>query len=146
MELTRRGFTKRTVGVTVIGAGPPSSGCLHGDGGETEDGKTVVEAGPSGNEFAFVPEEVTVGVGDTVRWVARSPRHNVVYDPEDTEEAELPGGAEPFKSYEEGENINRPIPQGESHEHTFETTGEYVYVCIPHLRQDMVGKVTVVSR
>jgi len=122
------------------------SGCLGegGDGDGSEDGKTVVEAGPPENEFGFVPEEVTVEAGETVEWVARSARHNVVCDPDDASESVLPEGAEPFKSYEEGENVNRPIPQGEMYRHTFETEGEYVYVCVPHLRQDMVGSVTVV--
>lgn len=130
--------------VASVGSGVSVSGCLHANSDESDNGVRTVEAGPSENEFGFVPEEVTVEVGETVRWVARSPRHNVVCDPEDTEEAKLPEGAEPFKSYEEGENVNRPIPTGESYEHTFEKTGEYVYVCIPHLEQDMVGKVTVV--
>lgn len=139
--MKRRRFLKAAGGFV----GVCLSGCLGEGGGDgSKDGKAVVEAGPPEDEFGFVPQEVTVEAGETVEWVARSARHNVVCDPDDTSEAVLPEGAEPFKSYEEGENVNRPIPQGERYSHTFETTGEYVYVCVPHLRQDMVGSVMVV--
>jgi plastocyanin len=33
-------------------------------------------------------------------------------------------------------------PQGETYEHTFETPGEYRYVCVPHA-PTMAGRVSV---
>lgn len=107
-------------------------------GGETVD----VAVGPEGSYFRFVPEMVTISVGDAVRWTAESVGHNVSARPEDARQVELPSGAEPFSSYPEGESFVI-IDVGESYEHTFTVPGEYVYVCIPHVSEGMVGTVAV---
>jgi plastocyanin len=106
-------------------------------GGET----TTVAAGPNGR-LVFEPTQVEVSVGDTVVWEFKSAGHNVSAIPEDSEEVSIPSGATPFASYESG-NRYSVVEEGGTYEHTFETPGEYTYVCIPHVRSGMVGTVTV---
>jgi len=134
-----------------------ATGCLHGseteesedEGGEEnedddENGdvpeSAEVTAGPDG-AWRFEPEEVEVVVGGTVEWTFASPGHNVTSEPEADSKCENPEGAEPFKSYE-GDNHLSVNEEGSTFEHTFETIGEYTYVCVPHSTQ-MVGMVRV---
>ncbi|EMA51138.1 plastocyanin/azurin family copper-binding protein [Halococcus thailandensis] len=105
-------------------------------GGET----TTVASGPDGR-LVFEPEAVEVSVGDTVSWEFESAGHNVGAVPKDSEEVSLPDGAEPFASYD-GDPY-AVVEEGQTYEHTFETAGEYTYVCIPHVSSGMVGTVTV---
>ncbi|MFC7196748.1 plastocyanin/azurin family copper-binding protein [Halosimplex aquaticum] len=138
-DVSRRSFV-RASGLAVVGA---LAGCSSGASGdqpsETPAGDVVV--GPGGS-YAYDPEEYTVSVGETVTWSFASPAHNVSCVPEDNRQVSLPDGAEPFANYEDG-NPGETVPQGETYEHTFETAGEYTYVCIPHARQGMVGTVRV---
>ncbi|WP_238392163.1 plastocyanin/azurin family copper-binding protein [Halorussus amylolyticus] len=116
----------------------------------TEDGETTasgggvteVAVGPEGQYLRFVPEEVEISVGDTVRWTAESEGHNVSAKPEASSKVELPDGAEPFATYE-GSRSFMVMEVGETYEHTFTTPGTYVYVCVPHAGQGMVGTVVV---
>ena len=116
------------------------------DGGGTATeggggGGTTVAAGPNG-ELVFDPEEVTIGVGETVTWEFESPGHNVSAVPEDSDEVSIPDGAEPFATYESGNEFDT-VPEGETFEHTFETAGTYTYVCVPHVSAGMIGTVVV---
>lgn len=126
-------------GLAVVGT---VAGCTNSDSdgptGTPNSGDIVV--GPGG-AYAYDPEEYTVSVGETVTWYFASPTHNVGCRPGDSPQIALPDGAEPFASYDD--NVGRTVPQGETYEHTFETAGEYTYVCIPHSRQGMVGTVVV---
>jgi plastocyanin len=106
--------------------------------GETVD----VAVGPEGQTLKFVPEEVEISVGDTVRWTAESEGHNVSFKPEADSKVELPEGAEPFATYE-GNRSFMIMEVGETFEHTFTVPGTYVYVCVPHAGQGMVGRVVV---
>ena len=147
------------------------SGCLSGDGngeenGETdggEDGETGegdgngdeeptgwrselpeevdVIAGPRDEGQYFEPEEIEITVGETVVWYFDTGGHNVTSDPEKSYKCQNPEGAEPFKSYEGDGGLNE---EDSTFSHTFETPGEYTYVCVPHSTQ-MVGYVTVVE-
>jgi plastocyanin len=102
-----------------------------------------VVAGPDGSAV-FEPAELTVTAGDTVRWGFASAGHNVSCRPGDSEAVELPADAEPFASYGPDESsTGSTVPRGETHEHTFDVVGRYVYVCIPHVGRDMVGTVRV---
>lgn len=102
-----------------------------------------VIAGPGGYS-RFDPEELTVPVGDTVTWGFASGEHNVSCRPGDSDAVELPDGAEPFASYGPDESPRRSrVPRGETYEHTFDVSGRYVYVCIPHVHDGMVGTVHV---
>jgi plastocyanin len=112
--------------------------------GSTEgSGETVdVAVGPEGQTLKFVPEEVEISVGDTVRWTAKSEGHNVSCKPDAHSKVELPDGAEPFATYE-GNRSFMIMEVGETFEHTFTAPGTYVYVCVPHAGQGMVGRVVV---
>lgn len=116
----------------------------EGDGTATgTDGATVdVAVGPEDNTLRFVPEEVEISGGDTVSWTARSPGHNVSCKPEADRRVELPEDAEPFATYE-GNRSFAIMEVGETFEHTFTVPGTYVYVCVPHAGQGMIGRVVV---
>ncbi len=91
------------------------------------------------NSLKYVPDEVTIRVGQTVVWTnASSVFHTVTDDPalaKDRGHAQLPEGAQPFNSGN--------IAPGEVFRYTFEASGTYVYFCIPHEAVGMVGKVIV---
>jgi plastocyanin len=148
--MRRRRFLRAAGTATAVGA----TGCLGGDNdGNTTDGNETSDEGPSDNvkvtagpegAWRFEPEEVEVTVEGTVEWYFASAGHNVTSHPDADPKCENPEGAEPFKSYE-GDNHARAVnEQGTTFEHTFETPGEYTYVCVPHATQ-MVGYVTVVD-
>lgn len=107
------------------------------------DGDVVdVAVGPEGQYLRFVPAEVEISVGDTVRWTAESEGHNVSAKPEASTKVELPEGAEPFATYE-GSRSFMVMQVGDTFEHAFTVPGTYVYVCVPHADQGMVGTVVV---
>lgn len=98
---------------------------------------------------AFRPPELTVSAGTTVVWQNTSSRSHTVT----AYEASLPEGSTFFATggYEteaaareawesDGEGV---IATSETFEHTFEVPGEYRYVCLPHEKTGMVGKITV---
>lgn len=129
--------TRRAVLGLVGGASAALAGCLGGDDGPPAETDVVV--GPD-SRLVFEPEALTVSVGDTVTWYFSSPGHNVSGVPDHHDSVRLPDGAEPFASYET--NPNAVNPQGETYDHTFETPGEYRYVCIPHAPK-MAGRIRV---
>jgi len=104
---------------------------------------TVVDVavGPE-KRLRYEPESVEISVGDTVRWTAKSPGHNVTSKPGASEKCQNPSGAEPFASYE-GDSHFAIMEVGATYEHTFTVPGKYVYVCAPHAGQGMVGDITV---
>lgn len=109
-------------------------------GGGGSGGKTVA-AGPNGS-LVFEPEQIEVSVGDTVTWEFESTGHNVSARPQDSDKVSIPDGAESFASYDNGDSF-AVVSEGETYEHTFETAGDYTYVCIPHTSSGMIGTVTV---
>lgn len=121
------------------------AGCT-GDGDDGSDGGTggaenAVLVGPEG-ALVFDPEEVTVAVGDTVTWEFVDPGHNVSCYPEHHDAVSLPEDAEPFASVPEDDPF-ATNEEGETYEHTFDEPGTYVYVCVPHAANGMVGTVVV---
>jgi len=136
---TRRRFLG-SVGVATLGALAGCSGDGGGRGSDTPEGD--VRAGPDGRTV-FDPEEVTVSVGETVTWAFASPNHNVSGVPDHAPQVSIPDGAEPFASYGADGSPNDVAEQGTTYEHTFETPGAHTYVCVPHVRQGMVGTVVV---
>jgi plastocyanin len=101
--------------------------------------------------LAFNPQEITIAPGDTVVWEnVGGVGHSVT-----AYEAELPEGASYWASggfdsedaargaYSAGDPASGDVPGGESYQHTFETTGEHPYFCIPHEAAGMVGTVVV---
>ncbi len=88
---------------------------------------------------SFEPREVTIHVGDTVKWenVGNSVHHAT--DSHEmaikSEDVQSPGGTASFDS-----GFLRP---GEAFTHTFTTAGVYKYVCVAHEASGMIGEITV---
>jgi len=137
--LDRRTLLRSTGGVL---AGAALAGC-GGDGGGNGngggDGNTV-----SAVNYAFEPDEITIAVGETVTWEFESGGHNVCAYPEMFPDiVSIPESADPFGTMSADGSAYEPVDPGEVFEHTFETAGEYTYVCGPHVNQDMIGTVIV---
>jgi plastocyanin len=111
-----------------------------GDGGS--GGDNTVAVSPDGG-LKFAPEELTVSVGDTVTWDFQAPTHNVAAWPGMQDQISIPDGAEGFGTMEKDGNAYATVEEGETFEHTFETAGEYTYVCTPHAASGMVGTIVV---
>ncbi|MCG1004573.1 MULTISPECIES: plastocyanin/azurin family copper-binding protein [Halobacterium] len=154
---SRRRFLASTAVVGAAALAGCSSGGGDGGGGggggeETTEAQTeqasddssgnVVTVGPGG-QLAFEPDEITVSTGDTVTWEFASPSHNVCAYPEMNDKVSIPEGASGFGTMEQGGDAFALVSQGETFEHTFETPGEYTYVCVPHATSNMVGTVVV---
>ncbi len=79
--------------------------------------------------FRFEPEEITIKVGDTVRWENQEKRqfHSVLFP-------------------EPGDSAADYFFPGETREKTFNQVGTFPYVCEPHYESHkMKGVVTVVE-
>jgi plastocyanin len=138
-SVSRRKFLASTGVAAVAAVAGCGGGGDGGDGGG--DGNTVI-AGPGG-DLVFDPEEITVSTGETVTWEFDSPNHNVVAWPDMHDEVDIPEGADGFGSMEQGGDAFETVPEGETYSHTFETTGEFTYVCVPHAGSGMIGTVVV---
>lgn len=141
-EVSRRSFLIRAgqtaLGVAampILAACAPSGG---GNGGATRSpaGGTIIEMT---DDLRFVPDQITVKVGDTVTWRnTGSIVHTATDDPakaQDATNAVLPDGAEPWDSGN--------LAGGEEWSYTFATRGDYTYFCIPHELAGMVAQLTV---
>jgi len=101
-------------------------------------GKTVVVT-MTDKPPAYVPAKITVKAGTTVVWknTAQS-LHDVTTDPslvQNKNDVALPPSAKAFDS--------GFMPPGASWSYTFSVPGRYVYACIPHEKDHMVGEITV---
>ncbi|WP_262175326.1 plastocyanin/azurin family copper-binding protein [Haloarcula laminariae] len=132
----------RMSGVALAGglAGCGGSGSDTPTGGDTDN---LVEMT---DDLNFEPADITVSVGDTVTWTTTgSVPHSVT-----AYEEQLPDGGTYFASGEfDSESAAREaypsegaVASEDSYEHTFETTGEFPYFCIPH-ESGMKGTVVV---
>ncbi len=90
--------------------------------------KTVeVKLGTDAGMLAFEPSTVTIGTGDTVKFVNNKlAPHNAV-----------------FEGHDELSHPDLAFAPGESWEETFSAAGTYNYYCEPHRGAGMVGKVIV---
>jgi plastocyanin len=142
-RLDRRTTLKATGGLL---AGMTLAGCSSDDGGNGngngDSDRNTVAVGPGG-DFRFDPEEITVSTGETVTWEFESASHNVSGWPEMFPDVSIPEDADGFGTMSQGESGFTPVDSGETFEHTFETAGEYTYVCGPHVEQNMIGTVVV---
>ncbi|ELZ91452.1 halocyanin precursor-like protein [Haloferax mucosum ATCC BAA-1512] len=95
----------------------------------TDKDAVTVAVGVSGNSgaYAFDPAAVRVAPGTTVtwEWTGSGGAHNVVERENDSFQSEL------------------TATEGHTFEYTFEDSGEYRYVCVPHETFGMVGAVVV---
>ena len=104
------------------------SGAVHGQKPTAGDAGVVIVRMTMDKQF--VPNQLTITVGQTVQWVNEDPlhNHNVSDAPAIDEEhgiALLPKGAKPFDS--------GVLPPGSRWSYRFAAPGRYHYVCIPHL-------------
>jgi plastocyanin len=145
---SRRRFVASASVVSVAALAGCGGSNTGGDGTTTTEsgggagGQNVVAAGPN-QELVFEPEEITVSTGDTVTWEFESTGHNVSAYPEMHERVSIPEGADGFGTMEAGGDPYATVPEGETFQHTFETAGEFTYVCVPHAASGMVGTVVV---
>lgn len=130
---------RRLLTTIPIGLAGGLSGCLSGPSFPKAD----VIAGADGRNV-FEPAELTVTVGDTVTWGFVSAGHNVCCRAEDNDRVGYPGDTEGFASYGPDESPDSSfVPRGETYEHTFDVSGQYDYVCIPHDDLGMTGTIHV---
>jgi plastocyanin len=91
------------------------------------------------DNLRYLPEVLQVRVGDPVVWRNTSNLvHTVTADParvRDPSMVSLPAGAAPFDSGN--------MQEGDTFRHTFTVPGSYTYLCIPHDRMGMVGRIVV---
>jgi len=84
----------------------------------------------------FLPSDVTIRVGDTIRWI----------NMDDTSLEHVTcsgtGSADPFAG---DEWLSPSLRFGEWYEHTFDTVGAYEYYSVPHEFTGMFGVVNVIS-
>jgi plastocyanin len=87
----------------------------------------------------FIPEKVTIKVGQSVEWTNNAATlHSVDADAsmvQSPKDVVLPAGAKPFDS-----GFMSP---GATFEHTFKVPGVYKYTCVPHEKDGMVGEIDV---
>lgn len=87
----------------------------------------------------YLPEKVTIKVGQTIEWVnSAATLHSVDADPsmvQKPSDVVLPTGAKPFDS-----GFMQP---GATFDYTFTTPGTYHYTCVPHEKDGMNGVVVV---
>ncbi|MFB6118027.1 plastocyanin/azurin family copper-binding protein [Halosegnis sp.] len=147
-------------GVTALAgcAGGSSSTATPADGSDETATPTQTSGGDGEwtaastvemtNSLKFAPKRIQVEQGTTVTFKnVGSVAHSVT-----AYEDNIPDGAAYFASggfdsqsaAEEGYPDKGRITEGGTYEHTFETTGEYKYYCIPHEMNGMVGYVKVV--
>src|SRR6202521_5106118 len=101
-----------------------------------ESDAVVVKMTP---ERSFMPEKITIKVGQTVEWVNddKAMPHEVTTDPNvavDPSHVSVPEGVAPFDSH--------LITSGKSFRHQFTVPGLYGYPCPPHENDGMLGEVT----
>ncbi|WP_255169966.1 cupredoxin domain-containing protein [Natrononativus amylolyticus] len=124
------------------------AGCLVvGDATDQLFGGAEYDIGMSRNEF--LPDEYEASVGETVVWKNTSEADHTVT----ALERSLPEGADYFATgdFEDEETAidawyehrGGRLGTRETYEHTFEVPGSYDYICEPHVRGGMVGRVVV---
>mgnify|MGYP001119303695 CR=1 FL=1 len=90
-------------------------------------GTVEVKMGSDNGLLSFVPSEVEISAGDTVKWVNNKlAPHNVV-----------------VKGHPELSHKALAFAPGETFEETFDEPGTYTYYCEPHRGAGMIGKVVV---
>ena len=89
------------------------------------------------NMFSYSPQQVTIHVGDTVRWTWKSDVHTVTSGA---------GGVADGKFCSPNDaNCKTPVASntGAVYQHTFTQAGTYPYFCAFHFSKGMTGTVVV---
>lgn len=141
-SISRRRFLARAGQAALGVAALPILAACAPSGGDGATSTPRVVAGKvveMTDDMRFVPEQLTVKVGETVTWRnAGAIVHTATDDPskaQDPANAILPEGVEAWDSGD--------VAGGEEWSHTFETPGDYTYFCIPHELAGMVARLTV---
>ena len=129
--------------LTSVGCSGKSDSAAPADGttGTTTDGGDVDPNSGSGTTHTvtttlesmdFMPADLTIAVGDTVRFEMTS-NHNAIEVSQDTYDQRtverLSGGF--------------VVEYGETAEVVFSEPGVHYYICEPHVMMDMIGTITV---
>lgn len=102
----------------------------------THEVQMLIKEGGELPEFYFEPVGLHIQPGDTVRFVAATPHHNVVaYHAQQGKVQRVPEGVPPFSS--------PTLPIGDVWEYTFDTEGTYDLWCAPHELLGMAMRVVV---
>jgi plastocyanin len=90
-----------------------------------------------GGTFTFLPDDVTINVGDTVRWTFAEVGHNVVSGSTCIANNQFcsPGDVDC--------SITPSSPAGAVYTHTFNQAGTFNYFCSPHCFNEMIGVIRV---
>ncbi len=146
-----------TVGLAVMACGgggdaeaaqsaaeaPAADASVAGGAGTVHEVQMVLtDAG----EYRYIPDELTIKVGDTVRWInASGGPHNVQF-----KSGEVPDGAEAVLNAAMANRIGPMngellMAPNAVYEISFEGApeGEYPYVCTPHEMLGMVATLTI---
>jgi plastocyanin len=135
---------RRFLATVATGASAAVAGCGIG-GGNTPTAAYDVGMGAS----VFEPREVTVQVGETVRWRNTNSRAHTVtaYEKQIPEAAPYwaSGGFDSEQAARDGfyEAFDGALSSDDTYERTFEASGEHHYFCVPHERGGMLGVVVV---
>ena len=129
--LTRRQFL-RGLGFAALGVvlAPALQACAGGTSAWTVE---------MNDQLKFIPDHLSLKVGDTVTWKnVGTLAHTVTADADkarDKANVQLPPGVRPWDSGN--------VAGGESWSRKFDVSGEYTYFCIPHEAAGMVARLTV---
>ncbi|MFN1126780.1 DUF5059 domain-containing protein [Halobacterium salinarum] len=123
---------------------PELSGGPNVVSGVPDDADHVIDM----NAVAYDPAELTVSAGDTVAWThADGEAHSVTAYEDDIPADAAYWASGGFDSQDAAKtgwaNGKGAVTEGESYVHTFETTGEHEYYCIPHKNLGMEGTIVV---
>jgi plastocyanin len=137
---------QRRAFLALAGASVSASlaGCFDGEAAAAEDNRVTM------TQATFRPDELTVPVGTTVEFDNTSSHSHTVTasglpDAAEGSEYFASGGFDSYDAAKEAWDANAggKLEPGETFENEFTTPGRYDYVCIPHLRADMVGVIHV---
>jgi plastocyanin len=113
--------------------------CRKAQSGRALAGSQIfdVTVGPLGNKLRFVPDTVTISVGDTVRWTWASDSHSVTSGTSCTADGQF--------CSPDNMNCDAGILSntGTVYEHTFTQAGTYSYFCALHCFAGMTGVINV---
>jgi plastocyanin len=99
---------------------------------------TTVDVQVGVNMLSFSPQQVTIHVGDTVRWTWVSDSHTVT-------SGSPPGTADGKFCSPNDQNCSAPVVSktGFVYQHTFTQAGTFPYFCAIHFGSGMTGTVVV---
>jgi len=95
-----------------------------------------VKMGSDNGQLIFVPADIKVCLGDTVKWTNnKAGPHNVIFQ-------DVPAGVDAEKLGMDDELLQE---EGQTWSQTFKTAGKYTYICSPHGGAGMNGEIEVAA-